>query len=268
MISLPLRLLADFLACLRFYSRLPVPVLSFEAEPYAMLDFATSVRVLPFAGFFIGGLGGLVLWGVSLLGLPPLIAAAFALSFLLLATGAFHEDGLADTADGLGGGMTVERKLEIMKDSRIGTFGGAALIMSLLLRTLLIAEITQRFGAPAAALVMAASGGASRVAALMLHALLPSARNDGAAWAAAKPLPSTLILSTVLAIAVGLAPMALGLAPERLALGLALMALSGFAMAGIAQRQIKGMTGDIAGATQQVAEILFFAVLASRFASI
>jgi adenosylcobinamide-GDP ribazoletransferase len=102
----------------------------------------------------------------------------------------------------------------------------------------------------------------------MLHALLPSARNDGAAWAAAKPLPSTLILSTVLAIAVGFAPMALGLAPERLALGLALMAFSGFAMAGIAQRQIKGMTGDIAGATQQVAEILFFAVLASRFASI
>ena len=143
MISLPLRLLADFLACLRFYSRLPVPVLPFEAEPYAMLDFSTSVRVLPFAGFFIGGLGGLVLWGASLLGLSPLIAAAFALSFLLLATGAFHEDGLADTADGLGGGMTIERKLEIMKDSRIGTFGGAALIMSLLLRTLLIAEITQ-----------------------------------------------------------------------------------------------------------------------------
>jgi adenosylcobinamide-GDP ribazoletransferase len=140
--------------------------------------------------------------------------------------------------------------------------------MSLLLRTLLIAELTQRFGAPAAALVMAASGGASRVAALMLHALLPSARNDGAAWAAAKPLPSTLILSTVLAVAVGLSPMALGLAPERLAIGLGLMALSAFTMAAIAHRQIKGMTGDIAGATQQVAEILFFAVLASHFGSI
>ena len=268
MISLPLRLLADFLACLRFYSRLPVPVLPFEAEPYAMLDFAKSVRVLPFAGFFIGGIGGIALWGASALGLPALAAAAFAIAFLLLATGAFHEDGLADTADGLGGGMTVERKLEIMKDSRIGTFGGAALIMSLLLRTLLLAEIAQRFGAPAAALVMAASGGASRVAALMLHALLPSARNDGAAWAAAKPLASTLVLAGLLAIGVGVSPLALGLSPERLLLGLVLMAASGFAMAGIAQRQIKGMTGDIAGATQQVAEILFFAVLASRFGSI
>lgn len=266
--ALPLRLLADFLACLRFYSRLPVPVLPFEAEPYAMLDFSTSVRVLPFAGFFIGGLGGLVLWGTLALGLPPLAAAAFAIAFLLLATGAFHEDGLADTADGLGGGMTLERKLEIMKDSRIGTFGGAALIMSLLLRTLLIAEIASRFGAPAAALAMAASGGASRVAALMLHALLPAARNDGAAWAAAKPLPSTLVLATLLAILVGLSPMALSLPPERLALGLALMAAAGFAMAGLAQRQIKGMTGDLAGATQQVAEILFFAVLASRFGTI
>ena len=268
MITLPLRLLADFLACLRFYSRLPVPVLPFEAEPYAMLDFATSVRVLPFAGFFIGGLGGLVLWAASALGLSPLIAAGFALAFLLRATGAFHEDGLADTADGLGGGMTRERKLEIMKDSRIGTFGGAALIMSLLLRTLLLADITTRYGAPAAALVMAASGGASRVAALMLHALLPSARQDGAAWAAAKPLPSTLLLASLLAIGVGLAPMSLGLAPERLALGLALMAFAGFAMARLAQRQIQGMTGDIAGATQQIAEILFFAVLASHFGSI
>ncbi len=268
MIALPLRLLADFLACLRFYSRLPVPVLPFEAEPYAMLDFATSVRVLPFAGFFIGGLGGLVFWGASALGLSLLAAAAFALAFLLLATGAFHEDGLADTADGLGGGMTLERKLEIMKDSRIGTFGGAALIMSLLLRTLLLADIAQNFGVPAAALIMAASGGASRVAALMLHGLLPSARNDGAAWAAAKPLPSTLLLAILLAIAIGLSPMSLGVGLERLVLGLAVMALAALAMAALAHRQIKGMTGDIAGATQQIAEILFFAVLASRFSFI
>jgi cobalamin synthase len=72
MIALPLRLLADFLACLRFYSRLPVPVLPFEAEPYAMLDFSTSVRVLPFAGFFINGLGGLVLWGAFCCSPPAL----------------------------------------------------------------------------------------------------------------------------------------------------------------------------------------------------
>lgn len=264
MLTLPLRLLADFLACLRFYSRLPVPVLPFETEPYAMLDFGKSVRVLPFAGWLIGAVGGAILIAAHMLGLPPLAAAAFALTALLLATGAFHEDGLADTADGLGGGMTIERKLDIMKDSRIGTFGGAALIMSLVLRISLLAEILLHFGAPVAALIMAASGGASRVAALMLHALLPPARQEGAAWAAAKPLPSTLIMAVGLAILIGLSPAWAGVAPARLGLGLALMALAALVMAWIAHRQIKGMTGDIAGATQQIAEILFFAALASH----
>ena len=264
MLTLPARLLADFLACLRFYSRLPVPVLPFEADPYAMLDFSKSVRVLPFAGWLIGAVGGLALLAGEGLSLPPLATAGFALTLLMLATGAFHEDGLADTADGLGGGMTIERKLEIMKDSRIGTFGGAALIMSLLLRASLLAEILTHFGAPVAALILAASGGASRVAALLLHALLPPARTDGAAWAAAKPLPATLVLAVGLALAVGLSPALAGVAPLRLALGLGLMGLAALAMAGIARQQIKGMTGDIAGATQQIAEILFLTALASR----
>ena len=101
--TLPARLAADLLACLRFYSRLPVPVLPFETAPYAMLDFARSIRVLPLAGALIGAVGGCVLMAADALGLPPLPAAGFALAALLLTTGAFHEDGLADSADGLGG---------------------------------------------------------------------------------------------------------------------------------------------------------------------
>jgi adenosylcobinamide-GDP ribazoletransferase len=264
MTSLPLRLTADLLACLRFYSRLPVPVLAFEPEPYAMLDFARAVRVLPIAGAMIGAVGGLVLIGVDAAGLPPLAASAFALTALLLATGAFHEDGLADSADGLGGGVTRERKLEIMKDSRIGTYGGVALVSSLALRIVLIAELVSRFGAGRAALLLIAAQAASRVAALMPHYLLPPARTDGAAFAAARPLPSTLAIAGTMAIAFILAPSVAGLPLAGLLGGIGAMVIGAGAMTEIARRQIAGQTGDIAGASQQIAEILFFAVLASR----
>ena len=261
--SLPVRLLADFLACMRFYSRLPVPVLACEPAPYAMLDFATSIRMLPFAGALIGAVGGLVLIAADALGLPPLPAAGFALAGLLLTTGAFHEDGLADSADGLGGGASVARKLEIMKDSRIGTFGGAALVSSLFLRATLLASLIGAFGAPRTALLMIAANAASRVAALTPHYLLPPARTDGAAWAAARPLPSTLVIAGALAALIGLAPALAGLPLGKLALGLAAMLAGAGAMTEIARRQIGGQTGDIAGASQQIAEILFLAVLAS-----
>ncbi|MDB5644120.1 MAG: hypothetical protein JWN07_3437 [Hyphomicrobiales bacterium] len=264
--ALPARLAADLLACLRFYSRLPVPVLAFETAPYAMLDFARAIRMLPVAGAVIGAVGGAVLVVADALGLPPLPAAGFTLAALLLTTGAFHEDGLADSADGLGGGATVARKLEIMKDSRIGTFGGAALVMSLVLRGSLLAALVGAFGAPRTALLVIAVNAASRVAALTPHYLLPPARTDGAAWAAAKPLPSTLAIAGVLAALIALAPALAGLPPGKLALGLVAMLVGAGAMTEIARRQIGGQTGDIAGASQQVAEILFLAVLASQLA--
>ena len=266
MTSLPARLMADLLACMRFYSRLPVPVLRFEAAPYAMLDFARSIRVLPLAGALIGCVGALALLGADAVGLPPLTAAALALATLLLTTGAFHEDGLADSADGLGGGATIARKLEIMKDSRIGTFGGAALVSSLLLRTTLIAELLMRCGSGRAALLIIAANAASRVAALTPHYLLPPARTDGAAWAAARPLPATLAMAGGLALLIVLATALAGLPPGALVLGLVAMLLGAGAMTEIARRQIGGQTGDIAGASQQIAEIAFFCVLASRLA--
>jgi adenosylcobinamide-GDP ribazoletransferase len=265
-LPLPLRLAADLLACLRFYSRLPVPVLAFETEPYAMLDFARSVRLLPLAGAIIGSVGALVLLASAAAGLPPLACAAFALAALLLTTGAFHEDGLADSADGLGGGVTRERKLEIMKDSRIGTFGGAALVSSLLLRTILIAELLMLFGAGRAALLIIAANAASRVAALTPHFLLPPARTDGAAWAAARPLPATLAMAGTLGGAIALAPAFAGVSLIALFVGLAAMLAGAGIMTEIARRQIGGQTGDIAGASQQIAEIFFFAILASRLA--
>ena len=119
--SLPRDLAQDLCVCLRFWSRLPVPILSWEPEPHGMPDFARCSRMLPVAGAIIGAFGALALLGASMLGAPASVAAGLGLAASILATGAFHEDGLADTADGLGGGASRQRKLEIMKDSRIGT---------------------------------------------------------------------------------------------------------------------------------------------------
>ena len=103
-------------------TRLPVGWLATSAEPARLAD---AVWAFPVVGAVVGAIGGAVFWVCARLGMPPAVAAVWTLASMLLVTGALHEDGLADTADGLGGGRTRERKLEIMRDSRIGTFGGA-----------------------------------------------------------------------------------------------------------------------------------------------
>jgi adenosylcobinamide-GDP ribazoletransferase len=139
-------LVAELLRCLRFYSRLPVPVLASEIDPYGPPDFATMPRAVPLAGAVIGAVGAIVLATGHALGLGAWLCAALAVASLTLATGAFHEDGLADTADGFGGGSTPERRLEIMKDSRIGSYGAAALILAYLLRVGCLAELILKLG--------------------------------------------------------------------------------------------------------------------------
>ncbi|MGL5362209.1 MAG: adenosylcobinamide-GDP ribazoletransferase, partial [Bosea sp. (in: a-proteobacteria)] len=136
--------LAATAQCVRFYSRLPMPAMPGEGDPHAIPDFRIIPRVLPLAALLIVAPAALVLVAALALGLGELVAAAFAVTTLVLTTGAFHEDGLADSADGLFGGHTVERRLEIMKDSRVGTYGAVALGLSLLLRVALLALIVER----------------------------------------------------------------------------------------------------------------------------
>ncbi|MDB5594868.1 MAG: hypothetical protein JWM36_1829 [Hyphomicrobiales bacterium] len=258
------QVLADLIACLRFYSRLPVPVMAFEEAPFAMLDFKRSIRMLPAAGAILGAIGGIALWLATAGGLPPLPSAALAMTVLVLATGAFHEDGLADTADGLGGGSSVARKLEIMRDSRIGTYGGVALVLSLLLRVTLLAELLSTIGPIAAAVVIVSTAATSRTVALMPLALLPPARTDGAAYAAMHPGVRALAIAGGLAVVFALLPLAVGLSPLRMIVAVIAMVLAGASMTWIAKRQIGGQTGDVAGACQQVAEIAFLCVMASH----
>ena len=131
---------------IRFYSRIPVPALPWEVDPHAVPDFRILPRMLPLAALLIAVPSALVLAAGSAAGLPPYVAAALGVTVGLLTTGAMHEDGLADTVDGFGGGHTVERRLEIMADSRTGAYGVAALVMMLVIRTLVLGEMIGTFG--------------------------------------------------------------------------------------------------------------------------
>jgi adenosylcobinamide-GDP ribazoletransferase len=253
-------LFSDLLACLRFYSRLWVPIFGFEEKPHAMLDFARAIRALPLAGVIIALPAALVLLAGDGIGLSPAVVAALVLAASALTTGAFHEDGLADTADGFGGGATRERKLEIMRDSRIGSYGGVALGLSLLLRWAALITLLDQDAAFAAAGWIGAAA-ASRCFALLPLVLLPPARRDGAAYAADRPQAGAFAIACGLALVFALAPVLAG-ATFALCLGAALVAAGAcLVVTGLSHRQIGGQTGDVAGAAQQVAEALFLVTL-------
>ncbi len=245
----------DLAHCVRFYSRLPVPALPFEQDAHALPSFPRLVRVIPLAGLVIGLLPALVLGIALLLDLGPWLAAILSVAAMTLTTGAFHEDGLADTADSFGG-STREKRLEIMRDSRIGSFGASALFLALALRIGALAALAPRIdgGAVMAAILIAAS--LSRTAGLMPLVFLPAARRDGVSQAVGQPSRETFWLALGLAsgIAVILGALA-GLPSLGIVLMLVLSGLSGAAFIRFAARHLGGQTGDIAGATQQVAEI-------------
>jgi adenosylcobinamide-GDP ribazoletransferase len=172
------------------------------------------------------------------LGLSQSVAVLWALAANILVTGALHEDGLADTADGFGGGSTRERKLAIMRDSRIGSYGAIALALSLILRVTALSLATR----PAWSLLLAAVFG--RAAMLVLLLLLRPARTDGLAAPLARGAPVLAVVGIALSLLLGV----LSARALCAATGVAL------AMSFAARRQIGGYTGDILGATEQIAE--------------
>ncbi|GJD63153.1 adenosylcobinamide-GDP ribazoletransferase [Methylobacterium frigidaeris] len=246
--------LADLAACLRFYSRLPVPALPGEIDAHAAPDFRTVPRMLPLAGLVIGLAGAIALAASLALGLGPFLAATLALAFTTLVTGALHEDGLADVADGFGGGTTVARRLEIMRDSRIGAYGAAALVLSYALRIGALATLADRIGwRVAVAFLMAAA--LSRTAALWPLCHLPPARPDGAAHAVGRPTGATHATAWALCLAVLVAAALIGLPWLGLCLAGLLAFLAAWTLTRMAARLVGGQTGDVIGACQQLAEI-------------
>jgi len=245
----------DLAQALRFYSRLPVPALPWEQNPHALPDFPRLARVLPLAGLVLGALPALVMAGALGLDLGPWLAAMLAVGAMTVTTGAFHEDGLADTADSFGG-ATRERRLDIMRDSRIGSFGAAALILALALRIGALATLISRSDGTAAAAAILITAALCRTAGLMPLVFLPPARLEGASYAVGQPPRESFWTAAGLAAFVAIVLGVLGGLPfSGILLMIVLSALSGYGMIRFADRHIQGQTGDIAGATQQVAEI-------------
>jgi adenosylcobinamide-GDP ribazoletransferase len=207
-------------------------------------DLVRASWALPVGGALVGAAGAWAFWIASELRLPPTLAAALALVATLLLTGALHEDGLADTADGFGGGWERARKLEIMRDSRLGTYGACALVMSLLLRWAALADLASPL--PAASALVAA-----HVAALpaFMH-VVPPARSEGLSARAGQPA----LWPAAVAALIGVLAMALLLGGPAMVIGLVLATSAGFLMAWLCLRQIGGQTGDVLGALEQVIE--------------
>lgn len=249
-----LGLLHDLAACLRFFSRLPVPALPGEPSAHALPDFRKVARMLPMAGLVLALPAALVLLAAWKLGLGAFVAAALALAMLAAVTGALHEDGLADVADGFGGGGTRERRLEIMRDSRIGAYGGLALVLALALRLGALATMLERIG-DETALAFLLAAALSRCAAMLPMVLLAPARRDGAAASVGRPSGISLAIAAGSCLILAGIAAGLGLPAAGVLLAVLLAPTAALALTALAQRRIGGHTGDVIGACQQVAEI-------------
>ncbi|HYD32004.1 MAG TPA: adenosylcobinamide-GDP ribazoletransferase [Azospirillaceae bacterium] len=195
-------------------------------------------------GAGIGLAGGIVFWFAGVLDQPPLVRGLLTVTALAFLTGALHEDGLADIADGFGGGRDKARKLEIMRDSRVGSYGVLAIVLSVGLRAALLAQLEDP-GEVMAALVVAET--LSRAALPALAHRLPPARTDGlgrshGATTGGVVLACLITAAVITVFAAGVNTLAV--------LSLAILLTGGMGL--LATRQVGGYTGDVLGATQQV----------------
>jgi len=242
-------LLRDLHLAITFLTRIPLPPLA-RLEPGAM---TRALRLFPLVGAGIGAGIGLLYWGLTSTGIPTTPAAWIAIAAGLALTGVLHEDGLADTADGFGGGKDREAKLAILRDSRIGAYGAAALVVSLGLK----ASLVTGFEGKAAVAALALCEGVSRAAMPWMMRLLPPARSDGVA-ASLEPMGAgVLIPASAIAVALILMLAPAKAVPLTIAFVIALLA-----MRILARRQIGGFTGDVLGATQQVILLAMLTLLA------
>ncbi|HZF36300.1 MAG TPA: adenosylcobinamide-GDP ribazoletransferase [Candidatus Angelobacter sp.] len=232
-----------------FLTRLPIRL----GDRSGMAALAGATRCFPAVGFGVGLLGGLAYALAIALDLPPLLAAIVAVAATVAVTGALHEDGLADTVDGFGGGGDRDRKLAIMRDSHIGTYGVIALVLALGARVVALASFEDHADA-VAALILCQAASRALIVAVMQRA--PLARSDGLAASAGRPTQATMwwalgiggLIAVVLAGLDGVVAAAAGAAVA-------------WAIALLAQRQIGGVTGDVLGAVQQGSEIAMLLTL-------
>lgn len=241
------RELEYFLGAIRFFTRLPVPAwVGHSAEA-----LNHSARYFPAVGLVVGAIGALVYLAAAQLWPQP-VAVLLSMAATIHATGAFHEDGLSDSVDGLGGGWDKLRILEIMKDSRVGSYGVVALWLGLSGKFALLAALDPAL-VPFALL---AGHALSRFCSTLLLATMDYVRED--LLAKAKPLATRLSAGALL-VATSFALPGLFLLPaDKMLFGVALAGLATFWLARQFRRWLGGYTGDCLGATQQVSEIAFY----------
>lgn len=251
--------LTDTVRAVSFLSRITVPASVFEGHDGSL---SRGVRAFPLAGLVIALPAAATLGLMLTFGSSPLLAAFAALAAQALVTGALHEDGLSDAADGLGGGRDRTHALEIMKDSRIGSYGAVALIIAYGLRAAAIAQLATHLDPLAAALCLPAVAALSRALMVWHWSALPPARTGGLAVTAGAPLKSSLHLALIsgLVIAAALVIPTVSLFSYFLAVPVAALAAAAFTAK--VRSVLAGHTGDTIGATQQVAEIAALAALA------
>ncbi len=244
--DMPLIASVDLPAALGLLTRLPVQVNS----DAAMARGAGSAWAYPLVGAMLGTVGAVLATIAGGIGMPSGVTAGLLLAYLVIVTGAMHEDGLADSADGLWGGWDKARRLEIMKDSHIGVYGVCAIGLSLLLRWAALVVIVQ-MGAYWVALI--AVGALSRAGMVVVMATLPNARGGGLSQSVGRPAANTMWL------AVGIAAVLALVSGVGEAVLVAAVVTLGCAL--IAKAKIGGQTGDILGATQQVNEVVLLAAV-------
>jgi adenosylcobinamide-GDP ribazoletransferase len=248
----PAGIFDEFLTATAVLTRLPVAAPEMEEGAVAR-----SCWAFPTVGAGIGMVAATVMLLMSALGLggaPSVLLALVAAGFL---TGALHEDGFADTADGFGGGRDREQKLAIMRDSRQGSYGVVALILSIGLRAVALASIP---GPIEGGLALIAAHAGSRALLPPAMRLLKPARTDGLGAMAGTPT----LAATLVAVAIGVFVVLGLLGPVR---GLIAILVAGMAVAAtamLARRQIGGYTGDVLGTFQQIGEIVMLLVAAAR----
>lgn len=222
------------------------------AMPAAGGTITQAAWAFPLVGVLVGLIGALVYALAAGAGLPAWPAAALAVAATMAVTGCLHEDGLADTVDGFGGGGTRERKLEIMRDSRIGVYGVAALTLSILIRVSALASL----GAPSLVLLalIGAHGAARAVMPVVMYFVQP-ARSDGLSAGVGEPPLESVAAAAVLGVLILLICLGWpGLA------ALILLAIAAAFLIWLTLSQIGGQTGDVLGAVEQVSEILILLV--------
>ena len=230
-------------------TRLPVP----NHAPRG----AASAWAWPLVGAVLGAMAA-GFAGVALgLGLTPGVVAAGVLGLMALVTGGLHEDGLSDTADGLFGGWTRERRLEIMKDSRVGSYGVLALVLVTLARWSALTTVLGAGGIWG----LIAVGALSRAPMGLVMSALPNARGGGFSHATGRPSAAVALSGAGVAVVIALLFAGWATIPM-----LVLTALAVGLLARSAQKRIGGQTGDILGASQQLAEVACLAVLAASAA--